>query len=116
MSLLKEIKSQPHATRQLMFVLSVITTISIIGAVWFNSFQRDVFALLNPDEEFEEHFYVEENGDITPLGIAGKGLGALRAGFYGLLNIDVDSNEENNDRSVDRINERVYLFPLSGNR
>jgi hypothetical protein len=32
-----------------MFALSLVTTLSLIGALWFTSFQHNVYALLNPD-------------------------------------------------------------------
>ena len=47
MSLLTEIRKQSLLVRGLMFGLSVITTISLVAIVWFNSFQRDLVALNN---------------------------------------------------------------------
>ena len=54
MSLFHEVRRQPRTTRQIMFVLSVVTTLSLVGMIWLNSFQKDMYALLNPASENPE--------------------------------------------------------------
>ncbi len=61
MSLLHEIRRQPLHIRKLMFGLSVITTLSLGGMIWFHSFQSNMYALLNPGEvnPEDERFYAD---------------------------------------------------------
>jgi hypothetical protein len=50
MSLLREIKNQSEGVRKAMFALSVITLVSLVGTLWFRSFQTNLYALMNKDE------------------------------------------------------------------
>lgn len=62
MSFLKEIKDQPRWVREVMFSLFVVVIASSVGMVWFNSFENDMYVLLNP-EELERQRYIAEVQD-----------------------------------------------------
>ena len=63
-----------------MFALCVVITISLVGLVWFRSFEEDIFVMLNPEPEKQEKFYAERE-QRTPLIYANitRGLGSMRA-------------------------------------
>jgi len=88
MSILREIRQQPLWVRELMFMLSVVITISAVGAMWFNSFQHDIVAIGDTDTEVQQKFFAQQESGRPPLALIGKGFTALRAGIYGLLNLD----------------------------
>jgi hypothetical protein len=116
MSFLEEIRKQSHGVRQAIFFLSVIITVSIIGTVWFNSFQKDLYVTLNSEEEYEQKFYAQEDSGrkFPPLEWAGNGLVALRAGMYSLLDFNSsDASGGVDKKSIDDREKRVYLFPIS---
>ena len=57
--LFKEIKQQPEHIREIFMWLSVFIIFSLIGFVWFKSFQEKMIVLLNPElmpEEEQEPF------------------------------------------------------------
>jgi hypothetical protein len=97
MSILKEIHQQPEPVRHLMFLLSVIATVSFLGAIWLNSFQRDVFALMNPSDQYEARYYAQgKPSPFSPVAIANKGVDVLRAGIYTVLGLNKDNSQNNN--------------------
>ncbi len=49
-SIIHEIRNQPHHVRQLATILCTIAVVAVVVLVWFNSFQHDIYALLNPDQ------------------------------------------------------------------
>ena len=66
MSFLQEIRKQPQYAREVMFGLCVIITISLVGLVWFRSFEEDLFVMLNSDQERQDKFYAER-GERTSV-------------------------------------------------
>ena len=93
-----------------MFVFAVVATVSLGGLVWFNSFQHNIFALLNPGESFQERFYAQAR-PATPFAFIGKGLNGLRASIYSFLNIQDTSTPSHPAQK-----NKAYLFPISDDR
>lgn len=130
MSFFKDIKNQSQATREIMFGFSVIIAVSLAGVVWFNSFQKNMYVMLNPDKETEQKFFAGGNPkfanlydekkttDIPSLfsniGQAGKD---LKAAVLNILNVK-DNNEEVTPQAAseakETINAKAYLLPLAG--
>ena len=86
-SLLEEIRKQPRMIRQVMFGSSVVIVVSLIGTVWFQSFERKLFVLMNPDEGVQEkYFAAKDEEDATGFAFVGKlfgGLSATVSNFFG---------------------------------
>lgn len=120
MSFLDEIRRQPRHHREIMFGLCVITTISLVGMVWFNSFEKNLYVLLNPEENADNRFLAENEEIKTPLSLFGS-IGQtgkdLKATFYNIFNLDGDG-QENDFVENENINDsgRVYMLPLSGSK
>ncbi len=51
MKLIHEIRQQPHHVRELTTLLCTIAVVAVVGLVWFHSFQKDIYGLLNPEEQ-----------------------------------------------------------------
>ncbi len=49
--IIQEIRNQPPHVRELATVLCTIVVVAIVGLVWFRSFQKDIYAMLNPDQQ-----------------------------------------------------------------
>lgn len=114
MSFLDEIRKQPRHHREIMFGLCVVTTISLVGMVWYNSFEKNLYVLLNPGEKANQRFLAENKNVPSLLGDVVQTGKDLRATFYGIFNLN------NDDKKSDTINdiktndsERVYTLPIS---
>ena len=116
MSFLDEIRKQPSHVREIMFWFSVVITVSLVGMVWFRSFEENLFVMMNPEPEKQAKFYADRAGR-TPVVYANvtKALGSLRATLYnsfGFFN-DYSSNEVKVDEEY---TGEVHKLPLSGDR
>lgn len=132
MSFLKDIKNQSQASREIMFALSVVITVSLIGVVWFNSFQENIYVMLNPDKETEQKFfaggsekfaylYDKQKTDLPSLfssiGQTGKNLKAAFLNVLNMKNNDIEISPSVSPQSQgESLNNRTYLLPLSGNK
>lgn len=132
MSFLKDIKNQSQASREIMFALSVVITVSLIGVVWFNSFQENIYVMLNPDKETEQKFfaggadkfaylYDKQKTDLPSLfssiGQTGKDLKAAFLNVLNLKNNDIEiSPSVSPQPQGESLNNRTYLLPLAGDK
>ena len=114
MSILKNLQEQPQHIREIMFGLCVVITVSLVGAVWFNDFQNDMYALLNPEEVQQEKFLAQKNSESL-FGVLGKTFGdisSVMTGFWGSSGSGDGAKTEVENKTSDR----VYLLPLSEER
>ncbi len=113
MSFLHDIRSQSFRTRFVMFALSVTTTVSLVGVLWFDSLEHDMYVLLNSEEEYQTKFLAAKQQVEQPtlLAYVGSGFENLQAAIYGLLNIEGDA-----EGAGEKDGGKVYLLPLSGER
>lgn len=117
MNFLDDIKKQPRHVREIMFGLCVVTTISLVGLVWFRSFEKDVFVLLNTDPGVQAQFFAERAGRTpTVYANATKALGSLRATMYSAFGF-----MDNYNSNVVNIEDEEYKggakqLPLSGDK
>lgn len=111
MSMLKNIQEQPQHIREIMFGLCVVITVSLVGAVWFKDFQKDMYVLLNPEEVQEERFLAQENSESL-FGALGQTLGDMSSIFTDLWGSG-SSGDEATIEVENKTSDRVYLLPLS---
>jgi hypothetical protein len=99
-----------------MFGLCVVTTISLVGMVWYNSFERNLYVLLNPEEATSQRFLAESQtipasllGNISQTG---KDLKAL---FYNIFNLNNDDkkNDVTDEGTKVQDSGKVYTLPMS---
>ena len=113
MSFLNDIKNQPQHTREIMFGLAVFITILLIGMVWFRSFQRNLFVLMNPPEEVDRMLAVENVPVPSLFGFIWQSAGEFKGLVSGLFNSDANVvNEHANDANEEE-SGNVYTLPLS---
>jgi len=117
MSFLDEIRKQPQHHREIMFGLCVITTFSLVGMVWYNSFEKNLYVLLNPEEVTDQRNLADNKNIPSLLGNIGETGKDLKATFLGIFNL---TNDDKKDIIVDdtKANDsgRVYTLPLSGKK
>ena len=114
MSFLEELRRQPRHHREIMFGLCVVTTISMVGMVWYNSFEKNLYVLLNPGEATDQRNLAENKNVPSLLGDIGQTAQDLKASFYSIFNLNND-NKKNDTVDDVKTNDsgRVYTLPLS---
>jgi len=117
MSFLDDIKKQPRGVRETMFVLCVVITISLAGMIWFRSFERNLFTMLNPDEEIQQKYFAQ-TGNESLFSNIGESFSDLKASISNILNIGKDNSIDTTGTGADieEQQNRVYIFPLSGGK
>ena len=116
MSILDEIREQPEHVRKIMFGFCVITTVSIVGVIWYRSLEKNLFALLNPDEMANQPKYAQTNsGLFGDIGSTFEDLGGTIFNFIGIKSEPNDMGVGNNS-NVPAESGKAYLLPLSGNK
>ncbi len=112
-SFLDEIRKQPRHVREIMFGFCVVITISLVGLVWFRSFEEDLFVLLNPESEKQEKFYAERE-KRTPLVYAAMSEAVinLRATLYNALGF-LDNYSSNEVKVEEEYTGETNKLPLS---
>ena len=117
MSFLDELRKQPQHHREIMFGLSVVTTISLVGMVWYNSFEKNLYVLLNPGENADQRFLAENKTVPSLLGNMAQTGKDLRATFYDIFNLTDNGKKDiiiDNTKTDD--SGRVYMLPTSEER
>ena len=113
MSFLNDIKNQPQHTREIMFGLSVFITVLLIGTIWFRSFQKNLYALMNPPEEVDRMLAVENAPVPSLFGFIWQSAGDVKGLVSGLFNSNANvTNEHANDANKIE-GGKVYTLPLS---
>ena len=111
MSFFEDVRKQPQHIREIMFGLCVVTTVSLVGMIWFNSFQEDMYALLNPEEAQQEKFLAQEN-QKSLFGNLSKTLGDIKSTVSGFWGSEGPGGKAGS--GVEKIEtNKVYLLPLS---
>ena len=119
MSLLEDIKNQSKLTREIMFGLCCVITISVVGLVWFRSFEKNLFVLLNPEQEVQKQYFASQ-GNSSLFGNIGNAINDLKASVLGVfkngssLEVNKDGNSASPTPTVKQ--NKVYVLPLSGSK
>ena len=117
MSFLEEIRRQPQHHREIMFGLCVVTTISLVGMVWYNSFEKNLYVLLNPGENADQRYLAENKNVPSLLGDIGKTGQDLKATFLNIFNLNGNDGKEIIIENT-KVNDsgKVYMLPISGSK
>lgn len=114
-SLLKEIRRQPRHIREIMFAFCVVITVSLVGLVWFRSFEETLFVMMNPDPAKQEKFFAQRK-ENTPTLFASiqTSYNGLKAVISDMLLFDNDGANEEGESIKSK--NKTYLLPLPGKR
>ncbi|KKS11364.1 MAG: hypothetical protein UU67_C0075G0004 [Candidatus Daviesbacteria bacterium GW2011_GWB1_41_5] len=113
MSFLDEIRKQPRHHREIMFGLCVVTTISLVGMVWYNSFEKNLYVLLNPGENADQKYLAENKPIPSLLGNISQTGKDLKAALYNIFNLTSNDKKENVESNNSIDSEKVYTLPMS---
>ena len=112
MSFLDDIRNQPQETREIMFGLAVFITVLAIGMIWFRSFQKNLYVLMNPEGDVEKALAVEKAPVPSLFGYIGNSLADIKGLVSGFLGGDEENIELKGFKSSVKEN-KVYTLPLS---
>lgn len=97
----QKIRQQPLKVREAIMWFSVITVFSFIGTLWFVDFQRDSYALLNPDKVQQQDTAVaKEDSRPSPFAAIFTAIGDFKEDITGIFNSDVQNEELRNPNSL----------------
>jgi len=115
MSLFEDIRRQPRHVREMMFALCVVITVSLVGLIWFRSFEKNIFVLMNPDPKKQEQFFAERAKN-TPTLVASfqSTYGVLKAGISQIFLLGDSKDIEKTDTVAP--SQKTYLLPLPGKK
>lgn len=117
MKLLDDIRKQPEETRNILFGLSVFITVLLVGAIWFHSFQKNLYVLLNSEEDVQKILAKEDNSVPSLFALVGQSVGDLKGLISDFLNSDGNLNNINSSKDSDKTESgKVYVLPLSGSK
>ena len=117
MSFLHEIRKQPQHHREIMFGLCVITSVSMVGMVWFNSFQKTLYVLLNPEDTTDQRYLANNSTAPSLLGDIGKTGQDLKASFLNIFSLTGGDKKDTITEITTPVEPaRVYTLPLSDNK
>ena len=96
-----------------MFGLCVITTISLVGLVWFRSFESTLLVLMNPETITEDGTMLagEKENEPSLFASIGETFGDIKEAVAGLFTSDKNESEED-----EMIQGNSYTLPLSGDK
>lgn len=114
MSLLAEIRKQPLHVRELLFGLSMLVVILVVGLVWLGSFQREVYALLNPDVEDQQQFAEQAKGALPLRATIGTLMNTFRASIYDLFNFNDSEPQQGSTPRPEPTG--IHTLPTAGTR
>ena len=113
MSFLSDIRKQPRHVREIMFGLCVVITVSLIGMIWFRSFEEDVFVMLNTDEAIRAKFYAERDKNAPIYASIIGAMGDLKAVMYNSLGFFDSYNSKGVTNPNKDLEGKVYRLPIS---
>jgi|SRR3989338_8671894 len=112
MSFLDDIRKQPQHIREIMFGLAVFVTILMIGMIWFRSFQRNIYVLLNPEEGVQKSLAVENVPAPSLFGYIWQATGNIKGLISGLFE-GQPTNDNHLEGKIESESGKVYTLPLS---
>ena len=115
--IIHEIRQQPHHVRELATVLCTIAVVAVVVTVWFNSFQKDIYALLNPDKnpQAQDQQFAKESKSLF-----GSILQTLSDGKAQISNLFNGKSQTDIVNTLDTVSnpsaDKPHLLPVSGSR
>jgi hypothetical protein len=84
--------------------------------VWYNSFQQNLYVLLNPGETTDQRNLADNKNTPSLLGNIGKTAQDLKASFSSIFNLINNDKKEDVESDKKTNSEKVYMLPLSGKK
>jgi len=96
-----------------MFGLSVFITVLLVVMIWFRSFQRNLYALMNPPEEVDKMLAAENTPVPSLFGYIWQTTGEVKGLVSELFNNQPPVTNNQRGERVKVESGKVYTLPLS---
>lgn len=113
--IIHEIRRQPQHVRELATILCTIAVVAVVGLVWFRSFQKDIYALLNTDEQqdAQDRLFATESKSLFSSMV--DSLGSSKAQISELFS-GKDSTNVKTSATPTATPQVPHPLPVSGSR
>lgn len=116
-TIIHEIRNQPHHVRQMATILCTIVVVAVVVLVWFNSFQHNIYTLLNPDQnpQAQDQQFAQQSKSLfgSILQTLGDGKAQILNLFSSKSQTDVVNPSAPQANSPSDV---AHPLPVSGNR
>lgn len=113
--IIHEIRQQPSHIRELATVLCTVVVVAIVGLVWFSSFQKDMYALLNPEQksEAQDKLFAQESKSLfgSIFQVLSDGKAQISNLFSGSGEVDITNNPSESNTPAS-----AHPLPVSGSK
>lgn len=114
MRFLDDVRKQSRGTREIMFGLSVFITVLLVGMIWFRSFQKNLYVLMNPEGNVEKMLAVENASVPSLFGFIWQTAGDIKGLASELLGGEEKAGGNISDPGKIKVESgKVYTLPLS---
>lgn len=116
MKFLDDIRKQPQQTREIMFGLAVFITVMLVGMVWFRSFQKNLYVMMNPQEDVDKILAAESASVPSLFGFVWQTAGDVKGLVSELFNQELITGNRQRQQEKEEMkteNEKAYILPLS---
>lgn len=115
-SIIHEIRNQPQHVRELATVLCTIAVVAVVILVWFNSFQKNIYALLNPDQQLQAQDQQFAQQSKSLFGSILQTLGDGKTQILNLFGGKSQTDVVNPAPQTNNPSNAAHPLPVSGNR
>ena len=117
-TIIHEIRQQPHHVRELATILCTIVVVAVVVLVWFHSFQKDIYGLLNPTDvpQAQDKSFAEQSQSL--FSSIFNAFGDTRAQISSFFSGNAGQTDVSNTSSgtTDTSGAAPHPLPVSGNR
>lgn len=96
-----------------MFGLAVFITVLLVGMIWFRSFQKNLYVLMNPEEDVGKMLAVENTPVPSLFGFILQTTRNIKGLVSELFNGNTNITNEHMDNTNNVGGRKVYKLPLS---
>jgi len=116
--IINEIRNQPQHVRKLATILCTIAVVAVVALIWFQSFQNNIYTLLNPEQQTEaqDKLFAQESKSLfgSIIQVFSNGKAQISDFFSGQDNQSDILNSQNTQTAPKNVT--THPLPVSGNK
>lgn len=117
-TIIHDIRQQPHHIREIATLLCTIVVVAVVVLLWFHSFQKDMYAMLNPGDQpaAQDQTFAKQSQSMfsSIMSTINDGKAQISAFFSGSAGqTDISNNTQS---TTDTSASAPHPLPISGTR
>ncbi len=117
-TIIHEIRNQPHHVREIATIVCTVAVVAVITFIWFHSFQKNIYTLLNPEEQTQsqDKVFAKESKSLfaSMFEVISNGRAQI-SNIFSSKESESDVINTQDQTTADESGE-VHPLPVSGNR